>query len=139
MNLILILCYFFKGQEKKLFCATTQWKNPGYQRCKKGKPVRTGNIHRYLIEVDCLWCKQINNWQVGNANEKIGSWPLGNLHTNTMQEIRIADAIESNWIGLKCCVVEKFLIQNLFLWLSKCLCRHAFYCVPFIAKFFLVG
>ena len=27
----------------------------------------------------------------------------------TMQEIRIADAIESNWTGLKCCVVEKFI------------------------------
>ena len=35
--------------------------------------------HKYLLVVDCFWCKQINSWPVGMQNSKIGSSPLGNL------------------------------------------------------------
>ena len=37
------------------------------------------SLSQISVEVDCFWCKQINSWSVVNANQKIGSWPLGNL------------------------------------------------------------
>ena len=62
--------------------------------------------------IDCLSVKPINSISVGNANQKIASWPLGNLLT----EISVVEQI-----GSFRHVFKVFNLSDLFRFISNLL------------------